>query len=182
MDAVKEMLEALAERFPESEALKAAFRSLERPRSANRTLRERDPWTAVPRAQIQVPSPPRSRSATRAGSALFQWRDPDPGITLLAVLRMEQQIDNLSPVNAKRYMHQYNFAPFSTGELALAPEAPRDHYGDLAERACSREFPYAIRQSRDHGLQRLLVDGFRHASTLSLLQAGVPCAPNRELS
>ena len=53
------------------------------------------------------------------------------------MLRMEQQIDNLSPVNSKRYMHQYNFPPYSTGETGRvgSPKRREIGHGDLAERA-----------------------------------------------
>ena len=121
------------------------------------------------------------------GSALFQRGETQIlGVTTLAMLRMEQQIDNLSPVNAKRYMHQYNFAPFSTGEVGRvgSPKRREIGHGDLAERALvpvlpSREdFPYAIRQvSETMGSNGSSSMGSVCASTLSLLQAGVPLPP-----
>ncbi len=45
------------------------------------------------------------------------------GVTTLNMLKMEQQIDSLSPVTRKRYMHNYNFPPYSTGETGAS--APR---------------------------------------------------------
>ena len=186
VDGVKEeMLEALAERFPESEkALKAAFRSLEKATIRNRTLREEIRMDGRTPRQIRSLSAEVEVLPRVHGSALFQRGETQIlGITTLAMLRMEQQIDNLSPVNAKRYMHQYNFAPFSTGEVGRvgSPKRREIGHGDLAERALvpvlpSREdFPYAIRQvSETLGSNGSSSMGSVCASTLSLLQAGVP--------
>ena len=186
VDAVKEeMLAALAERFPESEkALKAAFRSLEKATIRNRTLREEIRMDGRTPRQIRSLSAEVEVLPRVHGSALFQRGETQIlGITTLAMLRMEQQIDNLSPVNAKRYMHQYNFPPFSTGEVGRvgSPKRREIGHGDLAERALvpvlpSREdFPYAIRQvSETMGSNGSSSMGSVCASTLSLLQAGVP--------
>ena len=186
VDAVKEeMLEALAERFPESEkALKAAFRSLEKATIRNRTLREEIRMDGRTPRQIRSLSAEVEVLPRVHGSALFQRGETQIlGVTTLAMLRMEQQIDNLSPVNSKRYMHQYNFAPFSTGEVGRvgSPKRREIGHGDLAERALvpvlpSRdEFPYAIRQvSETMGSNGSSSMGSVCASTLSLLQAGVP--------
>ena len=186
VDAVKEeMLGALAERFPESEkALKAAFRSLEKATIRNRTLREEIRMDGRTPRQIRSLSAEVEVLPRVHGSALFQRGETQSlGITTLAMLRMEQQIDNLSPINSKRYMHQYNFPPFSTGEVGRvgSPKRREIGHGDLAERALvpvlpSREdFPYAIRQvSETMGSNGSSSMGSVCASTLSLLQAGVP--------
>ena len=186
VDAVKEeMLEALAERFPESEkALKAAFRSLEKATIRNRTLREEIRMDGRTPRQIRSLSAEVEVLPRVHGSALFQRGETQIlGVTTLAMLRMEQQIDNLSPINAKRYMHQYNFAPFSTGEVGRvgSPKRREIGHGDLAERALvpvlpsREEFPYAIRQvSETMGSNGSSSMGSVCASTLSLLQAGVP--------
>ena len=186
VDAVKEeMLEALAERFPESEkALKAAFRSLEKATIRNRTLREEIRMDGRTPCQIRSLSAEVEVLPRVHGSALFQRGETQIlGVTTLAMLRMEQQIDNLSPINSKRYMHQYNFPPFSTGEVGRvgSPKRREIGHGDLAERALvpvlpSREdFPYAIRQvSETMGSNGSSSMGSVCASTLSLLQAGVP--------
>ncbi|MDC4233025.1 polyribonucleotide nucleotidyltransferase [Actinomyces sp. B33] len=185
-DAVKnEMLGALHERFPESEKeLKAAFRSLEKQTIRQRTLREEIRMDGRTPRQIRSLSAEVEVLPRVHGSALFQRGETQIlGVTTLAMLRMEQQIDNLSPINAKRYMHQYNFAPFSTGEVGRvgAPKRREIGHGDLAERALipvlpSREdFPYAIRQvSETMGSNGSSSMGSVCASTLSLLQAGVP--------
>ena len=186
VDAVKEeMLGALAERLPESEkALKAAFRSLEKATIRNRTLREEIRMDGRTPRQIRSLSAEVEVLPRVHGSALFQRGETQIlGVTTLAMLRMEQQIDNLSPINSKRYMHQYNFPPFSTGEVGRvgSPKRREIGHGDLAERALvpvlpSREdFPYAIRQvSETMGSNGSSSMGSVCASTLSLLQAGVP--------
>ena len=186
VDAVKaEMLEALAERFPESEkALKAAFRSLEKATIRGRTLREEIRMDGRTPRQIRSLSAEVEVLPRVHGSALFQRGETQIlGVTTLAMLRMEQQIDNLSPINSKRYMHQYNFAPFSTGEVGRvgSPKRREIGHGDLAERALvpvlpsREEFPYAIRQvSETMGSNGSSSMGSVCASTLSLLQAGVP--------
>jgi polyribonucleotide nucleotidyltransferase len=118
------------------------------------------------------------------GSALFQRGETQIlGITTLNMLKMEQQIDSLSPITSKRYMHHYNFPPYSTGETGRvgSPKRREIGHGFLAERALvpvlpsREEFPYAIRQVSEalssNGSTSM---GSVCASTLSLLNAGVP--------
>ncbi|MEJ6619798.1 MAG: polyribonucleotide nucleotidyltransferase, partial [Pontimonas sp.] len=118
------------------------------------------------------------------GSALFQRGETQIlGITTLNMLKLEQQIDSLSPVNSKRYMHHYNFPPYSTGETGRVgtPKRREIGHGFLAERALvpvlpsREEFPYAIRQVSEalssNGSTSM---GSVCASTLSMLNAGVP--------
>jgi len=118
------------------------------------------------------------------GSAIFERGETQiMGVTTLNMLRMEQQLDTLSPVTRKRYMHNYNFPPYSTGETGRvgSPKRREIGHGALAERALmpvlpSREdFPYAIRQvSEALGSNGSTSMGSVCASTLSLLNAGVP--------
>jgi polyribonucleotide nucleotidyltransferase len=118
------------------------------------------------------------------GSALFERGETQIlGVTTLNMLRMEQQLDTLSPETRKRYMHNYNFPPYSTGETGRvgSPKRREIGHGALAERALmpvlpSREdFPYAIRQvSEALGSNGSTSMGSVCASTLSLLNAGVP--------
>ncbi|MDY0909226.1 polyribonucleotide nucleotidyltransferase [Microbacterium sp. CFBP9034] len=118
------------------------------------------------------------------GSAIFQRGETQIlGVTTLNMLKMEQQIDSLSPVTHKRYMHHYNFPPYSTGETGRvgSPKRREIGHGFLAERALvpvlpsREEFPYAIRQVSEalssNGSTSM---GSVCASTLSLLNAGVP--------
>ena len=157
VDQVKaDMLEALSEQFPEGEKeLKAAFRSLEKQTIRNRTLREEIRMDGRSLRTIRSLSAEVEVLPRVHGSALFQRGETQIlGVTTLAMLRMEQQLDNLSPITAKRYMHQYNFPPYSTGETGRvgSPKRREIGHGDLAERALKpvipsrEEFPYAIRQ------------------------------------
>jgi polyribonucleotide nucleotidyltransferase len=118
------------------------------------------------------------------GSAIFERGETQiMGVTTLNMLRMEQQLDTLSPVTRKRYMHNYNFPPYSTGETGRvgSPKRREIGHGALAERALMpvlptrEEFPYAIRQvSEALGSNGSTSMGSVCASTLSLLNAGVP--------
>ncbi|HEU5003497.1 MAG TPA: polyribonucleotide nucleotidyltransferase [Actinomycetota bacterium] len=106
-------------------------------------------------------------------------------IVTLGMLRMEQQIDDLGNEVSKRYMHHYNFPPFSTGETGpmRGPKRREIGHGALAERALlpvipsEMDFPYAIRVvsevlSSNGSTSMASVCG----STLSLMDAGVPIA------
>ncbi|MDP9417516.1 MAG: polyribonucleotide nucleotidyltransferase, partial [Actinomycetota bacterium] len=118
------------------------------------------------------------------GSALFERGETQIlGVTTLNMLRMEQQLDTLSPENRKRYMHNYNFPPYSTGETGRvgSPKRREIGHGALAERALlpvlpsREEFPYAIRQvSEALGSNGSTSMGSVCASTMALLNAGVP--------
>ncbi|EGT5593515.1 polyribonucleotide nucleotidyltransferase [Corynebacterium striatum] len=118
------------------------------------------------------------------GSSLFERGETQIlGVTTLDMLKMEQQIDSLTPVTGKRYMHHYNFPPYSTGETGRvgSPKRREIGHGALAERALlpvipSREdFPYAVRQvSEALGSNGSTSMGSVCASTLSLYNAGVP--------
>jgi polyribonucleotide nucleotidyltransferase len=118
------------------------------------------------------------------GSAIFQRGETQIlGVTTLNMLKMEQQIDSLSPIKKKRYLHHYNFPPYSTGETGRvgSPKRREIGHGFLAERAIAPvlpsrdEFPYAIRQvSEALGSNGSTSMGSVCASTLSLLNAGVP--------
>jgi polyribonucleotide nucleotidyltransferase len=118
------------------------------------------------------------------GSALFERGETQIlGITTLNMLRMEQQLDTLNPESRKRYMHNYNFPPYSTGETGRvgSPKRREIGHGALAERALvpvlptREEFPYAIRQvSEALGSNGSTSMGSVCASTMSLLNAGVP--------
>jgi len=118
------------------------------------------------------------------GSAIFQRGETQIlGVTTLNMLKMEQQLDALTPETSKRYMHHYNFPPYSTGETGRVgtPKRREIGHGALAERAlmpvlpARDEFPYAIRQVSEalssNGSTSM---GSVCASTLSLLNAGVP--------
>lgn len=118
------------------------------------------------------------------GSSLFERGETQIlGVTTLDMLKMEQQIDSLTPATSKRYIHHYNFPPYSTGETGRvgSPKRREIGHGALAERALvpvipsREEFPYAIRQvSEALGSNGSTSMGSVCASTLSLYNAGVP--------
>ncbi|MDO5285657.1 MAG: polyribonucleotide nucleotidyltransferase [Actinomycetia bacterium] len=118
------------------------------------------------------------------GSALFMRGETQIlGVSTLNMLDMEQKLDTLAPETSKRYMHNYNFPPYSTGETGRvgSPKRREIGHGALAERALvpvlptREEFPYAIRQvSEALGSNGSTSMGSVCASTLSLLNAGVP--------
>nr|WP_120492375.1 polyribonucleotide nucleotidyltransferase [Corynebacterium lactis] len=118
------------------------------------------------------------------GSSLFERGETQIlGVTTLDMLKMEQTIDSLTPTKSKRYIHHYNFPPYSTGETGRvgSPKRREIGHGALAERALvpvipsREEFPYTIRQvSEALGSNGSTSMGSVCASTLSLYNAGVP--------
>jgi len=162
----------------------AAFRSLNKKLVRQRILRDKiridgRGITDIRQLSAEVALIPRAH-----GSALFERGETQIlGVTTLNMLRMEQQIDSLSPETHKRYLHHYNFPPFSTGETGRvgSPKRREIGHGALAERALvpvlpkRDEFPYAIRQvSEALGSNGSTSMGSVCASTMSLLNAGVP--------
>jgi polyribonucleotide nucleotidyltransferase len=186
LDLIKDKAyERLAAEFTGREReIGAAFRSVTKREVRARVLREqvridgRGPRDIRPlTAEVMVL--PRVH-----GSALFERGETQIlGVTTLNMLRMEQALDTLSPQKSKRYMHNYNFPPYSTGETGRvgAPKRREIGHGALAERALipvlpsREEFPYAIRQvSEALGSNGSTSMGSVCASTMSLLSAGVP--------
>jgi polyribonucleotide nucleotidyltransferase len=186
LDRIKEeTLTALGERFEGREKeVSAAFRSLTKSEVRSRVLRDqiridgRGPRDIRP-LSAEVKVLPRVH-----GSALFERGETQIlGATTLNMLRMEQAIDSLSPVKAKRYLHHYNFPPYSTGETGRvgSPKRREIGHGALAERALipvlpgREDFPYAIRQvSEALGSNGSTSMGSVCASTMALMDAGVP--------
>ena len=118
------------------------------------------------------------------GSGLFERGDTQVlNIATLGMLRMTQMIDTLDPEDTKRYMHHYNFPPYSTGETGRvgSPRRREIGHGALAERALipvipsEEEFPYALRLVSDVlGSNGSTSMASVCGSTLSLMDAGVP--------
>jgi polyribonucleotide nucleotidyltransferase len=118
------------------------------------------------------------------GSGLFTRGETQVlSFTTLGTPRDAQELDGLSPIDEKRYIHHYNFPPFSTGEVKPLRGSSRREvgHGALAERAllpvlpAQEEFPYTIRVvsevlSSNGSSSMASVCG----STLSLMDAGVP--------
>jgi polyribonucleotide nucleotidyltransferase len=118
------------------------------------------------------------------GSGLFQRGETQVlNVTTLGMPRMKQMLDTISPEDSKRYMHHYNFPPYSTGETGFmrGPKRREIGHGLLAERALlpvvphEEEFPYTLRLvsevlSSNGSTSMASVCG----SSLSLMDAGVP--------
>jgi len=185
-DEIKnEVLGQLGETFAGREKeIGAAFRSLTKKLVRQRILTDHfridgRGITDIRALSAEVAIVPRAH-----GSALFERGETQIlGVTTLDMVKMAQQIDSLGPEKSKRYMHHYNFPPYSTGETGRvgSPKRREIGHGALAERALMpvlpsvEEFPYAIRQVSEalssNGSTSM---GSVCASTLALLNAGVP--------
>ncbi|NBY15907.1 MAG: polyribonucleotide nucleotidyltransferase [Actinobacteria bacterium] len=186
LDRIKEVVvEKFAEQFEGREKeVSAALRSLTKKLVRKRVLKDKIRIDGRGLADIRSLSAEVDVIPRVHGSALFERGETQIlGITTLNMLKLEQQIDSLSPITTKRYMHNYNFPPYSTGETGRvgSPKRREIGHGALAERALvpvlpSRsDFPYAIRQvSEALGSNGSTSMGSVCASTLALLNAGVP--------
>lgn len=185
-DEIKsQVLERLTDTYPGREKeIGAAFRALTKKLVRQRIVSDHfridgRGITDIRALSAEVAVVPRAH-----GSALFERGETQIlGVTTLDMVKMAQQIDSLGPETTKRYMHHYNFPPFSTGETGRvgSPKRREIGHGALAERALVpvlpgvEEFPYAIRQvSEALGSNGSTSMGSVCASTLALLNAGVP--------
>ncbi|MFG3523386.1 polyribonucleotide nucleotidyltransferase [Nocardia nova] len=186
IDEIKlEVLSALTEDFEGREKeIGAAFRSVTKKLVRQRILSDGFRIDGRGLADIRALSAEVAVVPRAHGSALFERGETQIlGVTTLDMVKMAQQVDSLGPETSKRYMHHYNFPPFSTGETGRvgSPKRREIGHGALAERALvpvlpsQEEFPYAIRQVSEalssNGSTSM---GSVCASTLSLLNAGVP--------
>nr|WP_174524627.1 polyribonucleotide nucleotidyltransferase [Nocardioides jensenii] len=186
LDAIKaSLLEKLGETFEGREKeIGAAFRSLNKQLVRERVLRDKVRIDGRGLADIRPLHSEVGVIPRVHGSALFERGETQIlGVTTLNMLTLEQKLDTLSPEKSRRYMHKYVFPPFSTGETGRvgSPKRREVGHGALARRALlpvlptREEFPYAIRQlSEAMGSNGSTSMGSVCASTLSLLQAGVP--------
>jgi polyribonucleotide nucleotidyltransferase len=180
-----DVLDRLAETYAGREKeISAAFRSLTKKLVRQRILTDHFRIDGRGITDIRALSAEVSVVPRAHGSALFERGETQIlGVTTLDMIKMAQQIDSLGPETTKRYMHHYNFPPFSTGETGRvgSPKRREIGHGALAERALVpvlpsvEEFPYAIRQVSEalssNGSTSM---GSVCASTLALLNAGVP--------
>ncbi|WP_405139005.1 polyribonucleotide nucleotidyltransferase [Nocardia sp. NBC_01388] len=186
IDEIKlDVLSALAEDFVGREKeIGAAFRSVTKKLVRQRILTDSFRIDGRGLADIRALSAEVAVVPRAHGSALFERGETQIlGVTTLDMVKMAQQVDSLGPETSKRYMHHYNFPPYSTGETGRvgSPKRREIGHGALAERALmpvlpsQEEFPYAIRQVSEalssNGSTSM---GSVCASTLSLLNAGVP--------
>ncbi|MBM9462728.1 polyribonucleotide nucleotidyltransferase [Aeromicrobium sp. YIM 150415] len=179
------VVEQLAGRFEGREKeLGASLRTLTKSLVRERVLRDKVRIDGRGLADIRELSAEVGVIPRVHGSALFQRGETQIlGVTTLNMLDLEQKLDTLSPETTRRYMHNYNFPPFSTGETGRvgSPKRREIGHGALAGRALMpvlptrEEFPYAIRQVSEalssNGSTSM---GSVCASTLGLLNAGVP--------
>jgi polyribonucleotide nucleotidyltransferase len=186
LDAVKsDLLDTVGAQFEGREKeVGAAFKSLTKSLMRTRVLRDKIRMDGRGLADIRPLHAEVGVIPRVHGSALFERGETQIlGVTTLNMLTLEQKLDTLSPEKTRRYMHKYVFPPFSTGETGRvgSPKRREVGHGALARRALlpvlpNREtFPYAIRQlSEAMGSNGSTSMGSVCASTLSLLQAGVP--------
>jgi polyribonucleotide nucleotidyltransferase len=181
----KSVTEKIATDFPErTKEISAALRSVTKKLVRQRVLRDKIRIDGRGLRDIRALTAEVEVIPRVHGSAIFERGETQIlGITTLNMLKMEQQLDTLSPEDHKRYMHNYNFPPYSVGETGRvgSPKRREIGHGALAERALvpvlptREEFPYAIRQvSEALGSNGSTSMGSVCASTMSLLNAGVP--------
>ncbi|MDQ3449955.1 MAG: polyribonucleotide nucleotidyltransferase [Actinomycetota bacterium] len=186
LDSVKALaVERVGEQFVGREKeIGGAFRSLTKQVVRERVLRDKVRMDGRGLADIRSLGAEVDVLPRVHGSALFERGETQIlGVTTLNMLGLEQKLDTLAPEKSKRYMHNYNFPPYSTGETGRvgSPKRREIGHGALAERALlpvlptREEFPYAIRQvSEALGSNGSTSMGSVCASTMALLNAGVP--------
>jgi polyribonucleotide nucleotidyltransferase len=187
-EARSAIIAELAPKFSElpdaEKQIKAAFRSLTKTIVRRRIVEEGVRIDGRGTRDIRALSAEVGVLPSVHGSGLFQRGETQVlNVTTLGMPRMEQMLDTLGVVDRKRYMHHYNFPPYSTGETGFmrGPKRREIGHGMLAERALvpvlpsKEEFAYTIRTVSDvlssNGSTSM---GSVCGSTLSLMDAGVP--------
>ncbi len=178
----REVQERLADKYPKeavADCFESIFNKLARSRILEKGLRaDGRGLTDIRPISCEVGVLPRTH-----GSGLFtRGQTQVLTVATLGSMGMAQKLDNLSPEGSKRFMHHYNFTPFSTGEVKRIGTGRREvGHGALAERAVEvavpseEDFPYTIRLvsevlSSNGSTSMASVCG----STLALMDAGVP--------
>ena len=188
-DKQSKLEEQAVEKFLDEEddntkAIKLAFKSI-----VKNTVRDRV-LNGGARLDGRTPTDIRNISAeinllpTVHGSSLFLRGETQVlNITTLGMSRLEQMLDTIDTVTSKRYMHHYNFPPYSTGEAypMRGPKRREIGHGALAEKALvpvvppKVDFPYTIRVvSEAISSNGSTSQASVCASSLSLMAAGVP--------
>ena len=188
-DAAKaQIIEAVSPQFADLDGvesqIKAAVRGLTKQVVRKRIVEEGIRIDGRGIAEIRPLSSEVGVIPTAHGSGLFQRGETQVlNFTTLGTKRMDQMIDGIDPQQRKRYMHHYNFPPFSTGETGFmrGPKRREIGHGALAERALFpvipsiEEFPYTLRLVSEvlssNGSTSM---GSVCSSSLSLMDAGVP--------
>ncbi|WP_419848356.1 polyribonucleotide nucleotidyltransferase [Candidatus Poriferisocius sp.] len=186
--AKEEIAEALAERFAEVEGvdkqISAAVRSLTKSIVRTRIVQDGVRIDGRGAADLRPLGSDVGVVETAHGSGLFERGETQVlNITTLGTARMDQMIDGIDPIDKKRYIHHYNFPPYSTGETGFmrGPKRREIGHGALAEKALvpvipsMDDFPYTLRLVSEvlssNGSTSM---GSVCSSTLSLMDAGVP--------
>ena len=167
-----------------SKAIKLAFKSIVKNVVRDRVI------SGGARLDGRTPTDIRNISAeidllpTVHGSSLFLRGETQVlNVTTLGMGRLEQMLDTIDTVTSKRYMHHYNFPPYSTGEAYMmrGPKRREIGHGALAEKALvpviptKIDFPYTIRVvSEAISSNGSTSQASVCASSLSLMAAGVP--------
>ena len=178
------LAEFLNEEVDNSKELKNAFKSVIKEFVRNKVL------SGGKRLDGRNPDEIRNISAeidllpTVHGSALFLRGETQVlNVTTLGMSRLEQMLDTIDTVTSKRYMHHYNFPPYSTGEAypMRGPKRREIGHGALAEKALvpvipsKKDFPYTIRLVSDvMSSNGSTSQASVCSSSLSLMAAGVP--------
>ena len=185
-----ETIEALLPKFGSDDEklatkqLKAAFRSLSKAVVRRRIVEDNIRIDGRKSDELRPLSAEVGVLPKVHGSGLFQRGETQVlNVTTLGMKKMDQLIDGIDPTTRKRYLHHYNFPPFSTGETGFmrGPKRREIGHGLLAERALVpvvpslEEWPYTLRLvsevlSSNGSTSMASVCG----STLSLMDAGVP--------
>jgi len=183
-----EIVEAVLPQFADDATaetqIKAAVRSLTKKIVRKRIVDEGVRIDGRGTADLRPLSSEVSVLPTAHGSAIFQRGETQVlNVTTLGTKRMDQMIDGIDPLTRKRFMHHYNFAPFSTGEAGFmrGPKRREIGHGALAERALLpvipsiEDWPYTLRLVSDV----MASNGSTSmasvcSSSLSLMDAGVP--------
>jgi polyribonucleotide nucleotidyltransferase len=186
-EVLSALIDELADQFDDDNAgrqIKAAIRSITKQVVRDRIVAEGARIDGRGTSDLRSVSSEVQVLPTAHGSGLFQRGETQVmNITTLGTGRMDQRIDGIDPLETKRYMHHYNFPPYSTGETGFmrGPKRREIGHGLLAERALVPvipkidEFPYTIRLVSDvlssNGSTSM---GSVCSSSLSLMDAGVP--------
>ena len=183
--ATAETLTELAEAFPAQEKqIKEAVRSLTKKLVRKRVVDEGIRIDGRAPADLRPVSAEVGLISTAHGTGLFQRGETQVlNVLTMAMPKMNQMIDSITPETSKRYMHDYNMAPWANGETGRvgSPKRREIGHGALAERALfpvvpsQEEFAYTLRLVSEV----LSSNGSTSmasvcASSLSLMDAGVP--------
>jgi len=168
----------------DAKQIKAAFRSLTKQIVRSRIVNEGARIDGRGPADLRPLSAEVGLMSTAHGTGLFQRGETQVlNFCTLGMKKMDQMVDGIDPQRSKRFLHHYNFPPFSTGEAGFmrGPKRREIGHGALAERALFSvipslaDFPYTIRLVSEV----LASNGSTSmasvcASSLSLMDAGVP--------